>query len=293
MAAAPQAECAASRRQLRLLRVLGLPIPVPDPAHDGHRLHRWPRSCRTPAFARPQDPAGIPALRGCDPADGQRALRRSAVRRPGARDAGQGPRRAATEHFPVLDPDCARPCVFGGYMFVLPGSTRCRRPPGARPSSSSAWSRTSRSWASSSTSTSSSTSFADLLEAFGFQASRPVLGIVLPAGISFYTFQAMSYTIDIYRGKTSPRGTSGTSRSSSASSRTSSPARSCARIRCSRRWFAPRSRSADGVPRGAGAGADRPVQEAGAGRQHGAHRQLRCSCGWPTGTRPGCRAPRS
>jgi alginate O-acetyltransferase complex protein AlgI len=47
-------------------------------------------------------------------------------------------------------------------------------------------------------------SFADLLEAFGFQASRPVLGIVLPAGISFYTFQAMSYTIDIYRGKSAP-----------------------------------------------------------------------------------------
>jgi alginate O-acetyltransferase complex protein AlgI len=47
-------------------------------------------------------------------------------------------------------------------------------------------------------------SFADLLEAFGLQASRPVLGILLPAGISFYTFQAMSYTIDIYRGKTEP-----------------------------------------------------------------------------------------
>jgi len=47
-------------------------------------------------------------------------------------------------------------------------------------------------------------SFADLLEAFGFQASRSVLGIVLPAGISFYTFQAMSYTIDVYRGKTEP-----------------------------------------------------------------------------------------
>ena len=47
-------------------------------------------------------------------------------------------------------------------------------------------------------------SFAHLLESFGFQASRPVLGIVLPAGISFYTFQAMSYTIDIYRGKSRP-----------------------------------------------------------------------------------------
>ena len=47
-------------------------------------------------------------------------------------------------------------------------------------------------------------SLATLLEGLGFHASRPVLGIVLPAGISFYTFQAMSYTIDIYRGKTEP-----------------------------------------------------------------------------------------
>ena len=47
-------------------------------------------------------------------------------------------------------------------------------------------------------------SFADLLQAFGFHPSMPVLRIVLPAGISFYTFQAMSYTIDIYRGKTQP-----------------------------------------------------------------------------------------
>ena len=47
-------------------------------------------------------------------------------------------------------------------------------------------------------------SFADLLRAFGFHPSVPMLRIVLPAGISFYTFQAMSYTIDIYRGKTQP-----------------------------------------------------------------------------------------
>ena len=47
-------------------------------------------------------------------------------------------------------------------------------------------------------------SFADLLRDFGFHPSIPVLSIVLPAGISFYTFQAMSYTIDIYRGKTEP-----------------------------------------------------------------------------------------
>jgi alginate O-acetyltransferase complex protein AlgI len=47
-------------------------------------------------------------------------------------------------------------------------------------------------------------SFSTLLASFGIQASTPVLNIVLPAGISFYTFQAMSYTIDIYRGKTEP-----------------------------------------------------------------------------------------
>jgi alginate O-acetyltransferase complex protein AlgI len=29
---------------------------------------------------------------------------------------------------------------------------------------------------------------------------RPDLHIVLPVGISFYTFQTMSYTIDVYRG---------------------------------------------------------------------------------------------
>jgi len=30
------------------------------------------------------------------------------------------------------------------------------------------------------------------------------LGLLLPVGISFYTFQTMSYTIDIYRGKNTP-----------------------------------------------------------------------------------------
>jgi D-alanyl-lipoteichoic acid acyltransferase DltB (MBOAT superfamily) len=47
-------------------------------------------------------------------------------------------------------------------------------------------------------------SFADLLHAMGFQASPQTLGILLPAGISFYTFQAMSYTVDIYRGEAAP-----------------------------------------------------------------------------------------
>jgi len=32
----------------------------------------------------------------------------------------------------------------------------------------------------------------------------PVLDVVLPVGISFYTFQSMSYTIDVYRGEVEP-----------------------------------------------------------------------------------------
>src|SRR5262249_8665391 len=40
-----------------------------------------------------------------------------------------------------------------------------------------------------------------VLQAAGLGASLPVLRIVLPVGISFYTFQAMSYTIDVYRGE--------------------------------------------------------------------------------------------
>jgi D-alanyl-lipoteichoic acid acyltransferase DltB (MBOAT superfamily) len=43
--------------------------------------------------------------------------------------------------------------------------------------------------------------FAALLERLGFNASLPVLEIVLPVGISFYTFQTIGYVIDVYRGK--------------------------------------------------------------------------------------------
>jgi D-alanyl-lipoteichoic acid acyltransferase DltB (MBOAT superfamily) len=35
----------------------------------------------------------------------------------------------------------------------------------------------------------------------GFHVSLPILGLLLPVGISFYTFQTMSYTIDVYRGQ--------------------------------------------------------------------------------------------
>lgn len=47
-------------------------------------------------------------------------------------------------------------------------------------------------------------SAAALLNALGFNASYTALRIVLPVGISFYTFQTMSYTIDVYRGQLQP-----------------------------------------------------------------------------------------
>ena len=43
-----------------------------------------------------------------------------------------------------------------------------------------------------------------VLETFGFEADPITLQIILPVGISFYTFQTLSYTIDIYRGKLKP-----------------------------------------------------------------------------------------
>ncbi len=48
-------------------------------------------------------------------------------------------------------------------------------------------------------------SVADLLSVLGYQASFTTLSWVLPVGISFYTFQSLSYTIDVYRGDMKPR----------------------------------------------------------------------------------------
>ena len=42
------------------------------------------------------------------------------------------------------------------------------------------------------------------MDTLGFQTSIPLLHIILPVGISFYTFQSMSYTIDVYRGMLTP-----------------------------------------------------------------------------------------
>jgi len=44
------------------------------------------------------------------------------------------------------------------------------------------------------------------LSAVGLEANLPLLEVVLPVGISFYTFQTMAYTIDIYRHKETPTG---------------------------------------------------------------------------------------
>ncbi len=46
--------------------------------------------------------------------------------------------------------------------------------------------------------------FIEILQLFGFQADAISLKVILPVGISFYTFQTMSYTIDIYRKKLKP-----------------------------------------------------------------------------------------
>ncbi len=44
-------------------------------------------------------------------------------------------------------------------------------------------------------------SFVSLTHSLGWSTDISLIQIVLPVGISFYTFQTLSYTIDIYRGK--------------------------------------------------------------------------------------------
>ena len=44
-------------------------------------------------------------------------------------------------------------------------------------------------------------SAASLLSSFGLKSDWPTLNIILPVGISFYTFQSLAYVIDVYRGQ--------------------------------------------------------------------------------------------
>jgi alginate O-acetyltransferase complex protein AlgI len=48
------------------------------------------------------------------------------------------------------------------------------------------------------------TSAAALLAWLGLHPSLHTLNIIIPVGVSFYTFHSMSYTIDVYRGKLKP-----------------------------------------------------------------------------------------
>ena len=42
-------------------------------------------------------------------------------------------------------------------------------------------------------------SFQTVMAGIGMTIDAPTLHVILPVGISFYTFQALSYTIDVYR----------------------------------------------------------------------------------------------
>lgn len=48
-------------------------------------------------------------------------------------------------------------------------------------------------------------SIASAARSFGFELGWTELNLFLPVGLSFYTFQSLSYTIDIYRGQLRPR----------------------------------------------------------------------------------------
>lgn len=44
----------------------------------------------------------------------------------------------------------------------------------------------------------------EVLYSMGWERDIPIMAVILPVGVSFFTFQGMSYQIDIYRGQTRP-----------------------------------------------------------------------------------------
>ena len=68
----------------------------------------------------------------------------------------------------------------------------------------------------------------NLLSLVGLDMPLEIRSVVLPVGISFYTFMAISYVVDVYRGEFEPVSPAG-SPPTSPSSRTSSPGRSSGR----------------------------------------------------------------
>ncbi|HEY2845942.1 MAG TPA: MBOAT family O-acyltransferase [Bryobacteraceae bacterium] len=46
---------------------------------------------------------------------------------------------------------------------------------------------------------------AHAVNVLGFHVSVPTIGLLLPVGISFYTFEAISYVVDVYKGRVEPQ----------------------------------------------------------------------------------------
>src|SRR2546421_12236457 len=47
-------------------------------------------------------------------------------------------------------------------------------------------------------------SFIGLVGLWGWQLTGPSINIILPIGLSFHTFQSLSYVIEVYRGRQKP-----------------------------------------------------------------------------------------
>ncbi len=69
---------------------------------------------------------------------------------------------------------------------------------------------------------------ANAFESIGLEPPLPLLQVLLPIGISFYTFMAISYVVDVSRYEIQVVAAGSTCRCTSRSSRTWSPGRSSA-----------------------------------------------------------------